>query len=164
MTQINKKLLGMFVVITLLIFGSLTTVKTSKAVTGNLTGSCGMLLNMSHWGVSFTDNANGSTTNNFLFLINFDSGQITGYGSQVAFGTITSGVPTTTGTYTTGSGGISFLQANDSVTGFYELTPSNLNQMPILKVLPVNGGNTFLITTAGTNRSGAGGTGVCQKV
>ena len=52
MNQIHKKLLGTVAVISLIVFGSLTTVKTSKAVTGNLTGSCGMLLNVSHWGVS----------------------------------------------------------------------------------------------------------------
>ena len=164
MNQIHKKLIATVAVISLIVFGSLTTVKTSKAVTGNLTGSCGMLLNVSHWGVSMKSNAADNSTNNFLFLINFDSGQITGYASNVTFGTITNGIPTSTGTYTTSAGGIGFSQAKDSVSGFYELTPSDLDRMPVLKVLPVNGGNSFLITAGGTNRSGAGGAGVCQKV
>jgi len=158
---VSKRIQGLLLFALLIFAGSLITVKTSKAVNGNLTGSCGMIVNMSHWGVPVNWGNEDTSTNTFLMLVNFDTGQITGYGSKVTFGSADALAPTT---YTTGSGGIAFTQSPDAVTGFVELTPANLNQMPKLKVLPVNGGNTFLITTAGAARDGAGGSGMCQKV
>ena len=146
----------------LVIGGALFTTNATRASTGTLTGSCGMIVNISHWGVPVHYGQTDGSSNNLLMLINFDAGTITGYATSVSFGANSSDDPS----YTTSRdpGNITFTQSSDSVTGLYKLTPTDLTQLPELKVLPVNNGNTYLIIAGGTNRTGAGGSGMCQKV
>jgi len=160
MTNFHKRIFGYAIAVIVLIAGLLTTIKTSKAGTSALTGSCGMIVNVSHWGVPITYGRKDDSSNNLLMLINFDTGKITGYATNVTFGANNSTAPT----YSVGSGGVDFNQSADTVTGFYELTPTDLNLLPKFKVLPVNGSNTFLIIAGGQGNPGAGGSGVCQKV
>ena len=119
-------------------------------------------MNVSKWGSPIKYGQVDQTSNHFLLLINFDAGTISGYANHVTFGANASEIST----YQTmgGSSILTFTQSSDAITGFYKLTPSNLDQMPEWKVLPVNGGNTYLIIWTGNNRAGAGGTGVCQKI
>lgn len=119
-------------------------------------------MNVSKWGSPVRYGQVDNSSNNFLLLINFDTGTITGYATHVTFGANATEDPT----YATlmAPGNFTFTQTPDIANGFFKLTPSNLDQMPEWKVLPVNGGNTFLFIWSGNNRTGAGGTGVCQKI
>lgn len=134
----------------------------SFGTTPKLTGSCGLLMNVSKWGSPIKYGQVDQSSNHFLLIINFDAGTVSGYANHVTFGANASEVST----FQT-MGGLSiltFTQSPDAISGFYKLTPSNLDQMPEWKVLPVNGGNTYLVIWSGNNRAGAGGTGVCQKI
>ena len=147
--------------ILLLIIAALVPVS-SYIAPNKLTGSCGLMMNVSKWGSPVRYGQADPSSNNFLLLINFDSGTISGYATNVTFGSNATESPT----YVTGMapGNFTFTQTPDVAAGFYKITPSNLDQMPEWKVLPVNGGNTFLFIWSGNNRAGAGGTGVCQKI
>lgn len=147
------------IVISLLLIG-LTPIK-SYGATSKLTGSCGLMMNVSKWGSPIRYGQADHSSNNFLLLINFDAGTITGYGTNITFGSNATEDPTYV---TSGPAYFTFTQTPDIANGFYKLTPSNLDQMPEWKVLPVNGGNTYLFIWSGNNRAGAGGTGVCQKL
>jgi hypothetical protein len=124
-----------------------------------ITGSCGMLVNVSKWAEPIVFGQSDSSSNNFLLLVNFDTGVMTGYATNLTFGANSSVQPT----YSVGIGSINFTQSADALNGFYQLTPTDLTKMPIFKVLPVNNGNTFLIITGGTDRNGSGATAICQK-
>ncbi|MEI6470432.1 MAG: hypothetical protein WCO72_13295 [Betaproteobacteria bacterium] len=147
----------------------------SHAVAGLLSGSCGMIVNISTWGVPINYGGKGESSSNLLMLINFDSGKISGYSTNVTFGAKSTDSPT----YSTYEGGVDFdvnyaYKSDGTINnGFYRLTPRDLNKMPELAVLPVNGGNTFLVIAADnpgatamtrTPRGGSGGSGVCQKL
>jgi hypothetical protein len=124
-----------------------------------ITGSCGMLVNVSKWAEPIVYGQSDSGSNNLLLLVNFDTGVMTGYATNLTFGTNSSAQPT----YSVGIGSINFTQSADVLSGFYQLTPTDLTKMPIFKVLPVNNGNTLLIITGGTERNGSGATAICQK-
>ena len=132
----------------------------SYAAPARLTGSCGLIMNISKWGTPIRFGQVDHSSNNFLLLVNFDTGTISGYGTDVVFGANANEDPT----YFTGAGNFTFTQSQDVVSGFYKLIPTNLDQMPEWKILPVNGANTYLFILSGNKRAGAGGTGVCQKL
>jgi len=154
--MINK-----FLSIFIFLFATINPIN-SFGATSKLTGSCGLLMNVSKWGSPIKFGQVDQSSNHFLLLINFDAGTISGYASHVTFGANASEAPT----YKTMGGPsiLTFTQSTDVISGFYKLTPSNLDQMPEFNILPVNNGNTYLVIWSGTNRAGAGGTGVCQKI
>ena len=147
----NLKKIFPFLIFILAISGALVTYKSSKAAVSLISGSCGMLVNVSHWGIPIKYGSKDNSSNNLLLLFNFDTGKITGYSTQVTFGTTSSDTPTYS-------------------TGFIKLTPRDLNKLPEIIFLPVNGGNTFLVIAADnpgtvrTPRLGSGANGVCQKI
>ena len=124
-----------------------------------ISGSCGMLVNVSKWAEPIVFGQTDSGSNNLLLLVNFDTGVMTGYATNLTFGANSSVQPT----YSVGIGNINFTQSADVLTGFYQLTPTDLTKMPIFKFLPVNNGNTFLAITGGTDKNGSGATAICQK-
>jgi hypothetical protein len=155
------KILYFFRIYSLLFIAALSATN-SYSTSAKLTGSCGLLINVSKWGSPIKYGQVDQTSNHFLLLINFDAGTISGYANHVTFGANASEISTyqTMGSYNI----LTFTQSPDPIAGFYKLTPSNLDQIPEWKVLPVNGGNTYLLIWSANNRAGAGGTGVCQKL
>lgn len=148
-------------IVLICLFGFLnTSIAQSKAAP--LSGSCGLLMNVSKWGSPIKYGQVDQSSSHFLLIINFDAGTISGYASNVTFGASASEVPT----YQTmgGQNIFTFTQSPDAIAGFYKLTPSNLDQMPEFKIVPVNNANTYLTIWSGNHRAGAGGTGVCQKI
>jgi hypothetical protein len=143
----------------LLCFYGLMDLNISFAQSIKITGTCGMLVNVSKWAEPIVYGQSDSGSNNLLLLVNFDTGVMTGYATNLTFGTNSSAQPT----YSVGIGSINFTQSADVLSGFYQLTPTDLTKMPIFKVLPVNNGNTLLIITGGTERNGSGATAICQK-
>ena len=143
----------------LMFFYGLMDSNISFAQSTKITGSCGMLVNVSKWAQPIVFGQTDSGSNNLLLLVNFDTGVMTGYATNLTFGANSSLQPT----YSVGIGNINFTQSADVLNGFYQLTPTDATKMPIFKVLPVNNGNTFLVIAGGTDRQGSGATAICQK-
>ena len=162
----NLKKIFPFLIFILAISGALVTYKSSKAAASLISGSCGMLFNVSHWGIPIKYGSKDNSSNNLLLLFNFDTGKITGYSTQVTFGTTLSDTPT----YSTGFSDGDTFDISGLADGFIKLTPRDLNKLPEIIFLPVNGGNTFLVIAADnpgtvrTPRPGSGANGVCQKI
>jgi hypothetical protein len=140
----------------------------AKAVSQTtLSGSCGIIFtaNINGWeGVAKTFGA--EITNNAIGTINFDSGiygvkfnNVTPYGHATHVDEV----------FRTSTGALSFVSFNSN-TGVYEYTAtdsSSPTDIVHISVLPVNSGNTFLITaysqSSGSETSPVS-SGVCQKV
>ena len=122
------------------------------------TGSCGLILNRNFGGWEVSYKGSNTVAQNFIGIMNFDTGNfsflanmVSGYGtsqaseSQQVFtndnqkGTITAG----------------------PITGTYYLTKIGENT-PSYVFVPVNGGNTFLVSELNTTKTSS--TGVCQKI
>lgn len=140
----------------------------AKAVSQTtLTGSCGIIFtaNINGWeGVAKTFGA--EVTNNAIGTINFDSGtygfkfnNVTPYGHATHVDEV----------FRSSTGAMTFVSFNSS-TGIYEYNAtdsSSPTDIVHLSILPVNSGNTFLITAYSQSASSATSpvaSGVCQKV
>ena len=140
----------------------------AKAVTSTtLSGSCGMIFtaNTDGW-QEVAKTFSATMTNNAIGTINFDNGTFGFKISNVSpYGHATHVDETfekRTGTFSK----VSF----DSDTGVYEYTaidPTDPTEISHVSVLPVNSGNTFLISVYSSTPSSTTGptsSGVCQKV
>jgi hypothetical protein len=145
-------------------------VKQVKAVTQTtLTGTCGVLANFNYNGWSKYAAAAGhqpnNLTKNLIGTINFDSGRfaaeqsvITSYESAVS---VSETVVKTTGTFV--------FSTFDTDTGIYKYnaTIDQTGDIILLSVIPVNSGNSYLISgqvPALGQSAGPAISGICQKV
>jgi hypothetical protein len=141
--------------------------KQVKAVTQTtLSGSCGILANFNYngWDNKASNQQPNQMTKSAIGTINFDTGRmyvdlsiISNYGDT---GTISETVSKVSGT--------AVLNSFDSDTGIYKYTTTLDSGLSIdFSILPVNSGNTFLISgqipTLGIT-NGPPVSGICQKV
>jgi hypothetical protein len=173
MTEI-KRIVGnvkFMIIFTITIFSITFFVKNNpaKAVTqATLSGSCGIIFTQNNSGWEGVLNTfKPEVTNNVMGTINFDAGtaamklsNVTPYGHATHSDEV----------FRTVKGRIIALVSFDSDTGIYEYTatdPTTATNVQHISILPVNSGNTFLISTYGSTASSSTGpisTGVCQKV
>ena len=161
----NRKNILIFILLCL-VFTSSNLKKVNAVTQTTFTGSCGILANFNYngWDNIAANNLPNTITKSAIGTLNFDTGRwvvevsvITNYGG-------TSSVSETT----VKSAGTATLNSFDSDTGVYKFT--NLQddgQTMSFSVLPVNSGNTFLISgkisTLGIT-NGPVVSGICQKV
>jgi len=132
--------------------------KNANATSSALTGKCALIANHNMAGFEAYCAAHaGSCDNsvNALVLLNFDTGSYQ-YAATAIANPWTSTVSTS---YHTASGLFS-VTTDNPYTGFYKIT-LDVGEEHIL--VPVNSGNTFLVTTKVSGQTPAQ-TGVCQKV
>lgn len=161
----NKKNAFTFVLIALIFLTF--NLKQVKAVTQTtLSGSCGILANFNYngWDNKATNQQPNVLTKSAIGTVNFDTGRwhvdltvMTNYG----------GTPAVSET-TMKSSGTATMSSFDSDTGIYKYAYVDDNgQTMSFSVLPVNSGNTFLISgqvAALGIASGPPVSGICQKV
>jgi hypothetical protein len=161
----NKKNILTFVLIALIFLTY--NLKQVKAVTQTtLSGSCGILANFNYngWDNKAANQQPNVLTKSAIGTVNFDTGRwhvdltvITNYGG-------TSTISETTSK----SSGTATLASFDSDTGIYKYAYVDDNGQTVsFSVLPVNSGNTFLISgqvAALGISSGPPVSGICQKV
>jgi hypothetical protein len=161
----NKKNVFTFVLIALIFLTF--NLKQVKAVTQTtLSGSCGILANFNYngWDNKATNQQPNVLTKSAIGTVNFDTGRwyvdltvMTNYG----------GTPAVSET-TMKSSGTATMRSFDSDTGIYKYAYVDDNgQTMSFSVLPVNSGNTFLISgqvAALGIASGPPVSGICQKV
>ena len=143
--------------------------KDAKAITQTtFTGSCGMVANFNINGWEATMMAHNGTafTKSVLGTFNFDTGKVAMELTVVdSYGELN----TVTERTIKNVGMLAVLSGFDAETGIYEytITDPNTNSTLKVKILPVNSGNTFLMSgyagLRGLDR-GAGISGVCQKI
>jgi hypothetical protein len=149
------------VILLALIIGvlGLKTVKDSYAQSSAspLTGSCGLILNRNFGGWEVFYKGANTVAQNFIGIINFDTGtfhgltnMVSGYGTSQASESQQVFTDNQKGTITAGP-----------VIGSYYLTAAGENT-PSFVFVPVNGGNTFLVSELNTTKTSS--TGVCQKI
>ena len=132
--------------------------KNANATSSALTGKCALIANHNMAGFENYCAAHaGSCDNsvNALVLLNFDSGTYQ-YAATAIANPWTSSVSTS---YNKAQGTFTVV-ADNPYTGFYKLT-LDAGEEHIL--VPVNSGNTYLVTTKVSGQTPAQ-TGVCQKV
>jgi hypothetical protein len=161
----NKKNILIFLLIALILLTF--NLKQVKAVTQTtLSGSCGILANFNYngWDNKATNQQPNVLTKSAIGTVNFDTGRwhvdltvMTNYG----------GTPAVSET-TMKSSGTATMRSFDSDTGIYKYAYVDDNgQTMSFSVLPVNSGNTFLISgqvAALGIASGPPVSGICQKV
>lgn len=136
-----------------------------------LTGSCGLLVNFNYngWDNIITERTGSQITKSAIGVVNFDTLKSyfeftisTNYGG----GSFNSTTPSESVAKVTGD---MVFNSYDSETGIYKytITVSNTNESIGLTIVPVNSGNTYLISgqipTLGLT-DGPGISGVCQKI
>lgn len=147
-------------------------VKKVNAVTQTtLAGSCGMLINYNYngWDNIITERAGSQITKSAIGIVNFDTSKAyfeltvnTNYGG----GNFNSTTPSESTTKITAD---LTLNSFDAETGVYKYTAAinNTNESMVMTVVPVNSGNTYLVSgqtpTLGIT-NGPGISGVCQKI
>ena len=169
-----KKLIGniKFMILFVITVFSLTLLvknNPAKAVTQTtLSGSCGIIFTQNNSGWEGVLNTyKPETTNNAMGTINFDAGtaafklsNVTPYGHPTHADEVFRIVK---------GRGLKFVSF-DIDTGIYEYTatdPVTSTNVEHISILPVNSGNTLLISTYGSTSSSSTGpvaTGVCQKI
>ena len=161
----NKKNAFTFVLIALIFLTF--NLKQVKAVTQTtLSGSCGILANFNYngWDNKATNQQPNVLTKSAIGTVNFDTGRwhvdltvMTNYGGTLAVSETTMK-----------SSGTATMSSFDSDTGIYKYAYVDDNgQTMSFSVLPVNSGNTFLISgqvAALGIASGPPVSGICQKV
>lgn len=127
--------------------------KPLKAATGDPTGSCGALMDISYKNV--TPTAGSGYGANVLMLVNFDTLKINARSNVNTHNT--ADWKTTTASSTLGP--ISFTLSAGPFANTYIITPAADSGVPTFGVVSVNSGNTFLLQAQNDR-----GTGVCQKI
>jgi hypothetical protein len=136
-----------------------------------LTGSCGLLINYNYngWDNIITERSGSQITKSAIGVVNFDTLKTyfeltvnTNYGGGNFNGT----TPSEAVVKITGD---AVFNSYDSETGIYKYTVTvvNTNETTVFTVLPVNSGNTYLIsghTPVLGLADGPGISGVCQKI
>jgi len=137
----------------------LKTVKDSYAQSSAspFTGSCGLILNRNFGGWEVSYKGANTVAQNFIGIMNFDTGNfhvlanmVSGYGTSQASESQQVFTDDQKGAITAGP-----------ITGTYYLTKIGENT-PSYVFVPVNGGNTFLVSELNTTKTSS--TGVCQKI
>jgi hypothetical protein len=156
--NINSKTIILPIAILVAVIGG-KNIKDSYAQTAAnpFTGSCGLILNRNFGGWDAYYQGNTTIAQNFIGTINFDTGYSgllvntgSGYGTNKA--TEQQQVFTDNQKFSITSG---------PVNGSYYLSALGINKVSYIFV-PVNGGNTFLVTEL--NSSKPSSTGVCQRI
>lgn len=147
-------------------------IKKVNAVTQTtLTGSCGMLINYNYngWDNIITERTGSQITKSAIGVVNFDTSKAyfeltvnTNYGG----GSFNSTTPSEATNKITAD---LTLNSFDTDTGIYKYNAvvNNTNETLVMTVVPVNSGNTFLIsgqTPVLGLSDGPGMSGVCQKI
>jgi len=154
--NISSKTIVILLALVICVLG-LKTVKDSYAQSSAspFTGSCGLILNRNFGGWEVFYRGSNTVAQNFIGIVNFDTGNISymanlvsGYGTSQA--SESQQVFTDRGSFTAGP-----------VAGTYYLTGIGEN-LPSYVFVPVNGGNTFLVSELNTTKTSS--TGVCQKI
>ena len=127
--------------------------KPLKAATGDPTGSCGALMDISYRNVTPTAGAGYGA--NVLMLVNFDTLQINARANVNTHNT----TDWKTTTESNSIGPVSFTMAAGPFANTYIITPAAGSGIPTFGVISVNSGNTFLLQAQADR-----GTGVCQKI
>ena len=145
----------------------------TPAAWAGLSGSCGMLMTVPHpfmnanvtvsGSVSSGGTMNGtasinSTTNqgvNVMAVIDFTNDSISYNVNQASYS------PSSGSSYTSQAGGTTFSAAAGPIPGSYTIsfTPTGMSTAVSFNILPVNGGNTFLVQGVGDATQG-----VCQAL
>lgn len=132
-----------------------TSLAQSKSVP--FSGSCGFVLNRNFGGWDLSYQGSETVAQNFTGIINFDSGTmftlanvVSNYCKTNAFeGQLIDSTPTY------------ISMSNGPFSGSYYLTAVG-DAKPAFIMIPVNSGNTFLMTELNTSKTSS--TGVCQKI
>lgn len=173
MHHLNKQLSRYILTVVLIALSVLFyAVKKVNAVTqSTLTGSCGLLVNFNYngWDNIIAERAGSRITKSAIGVVNFDTLKSyfeftisTNYGG----GNFNNTIPTESVAKVTGD---MVFNSFDRDTGIYKytITVSNTSESIGLTIVPVNSGNTFLISgqipTLGLT-DGPGISGVCQKI
>lgn len=161
----NKKNILIFVLLCL-VFASYNLKKVNAVTQTTLSGSCGILANINYngWDNKAANQQPNVLTKSAIGTINFDTGM-----ANLEISVMTNyGGTSTIYEATSKSSGTATLSSFDSDTGIYKFTYLDDNgQTMSFSVLPVNSGNTFLISgqvAALSITSGPPFSGICQKV
>lgn len=152
MINFSKKILLLFFCFVGLLNSSFAQ---SKAIP--LSGSCGFIINRNFGGWDQYYQGSQTVAQNFTGIINFDSGTmfvlanlVSNYGKSNAIESqLIDSTPTIIST------------SNGPFAGSYYLTAAGESK-PSFLIIPVNGGNTFLMTELNITKTSS--TGVCQKI
>ena len=125
-----------------------------KAATGDPTGSCGALMDISYKNVIPSTGASYGA--NVMMLINFDTLKIYGRSNVTTHAEVDTW-KTTTVSNTIGP--IDFTLTAGPFANTYVISPTGGPSIPTFGVISVNSGNTFLLQAQNDR-----GTGVCQKI
>jgi hypothetical protein len=166
---IAKKNFGIIFAIIIFVYAFFVKNNPAKAVTqSTLSGSCGIIFTQNNSGWEGVLNTyKPEVTNNAMGTVNFDTGiaafklsNVTPYGHATHADEV----------FRIFKGVKMAFVSFDSDTGIYEYTatdPTTKTNVQYISILPVNSGNTFLISTYGSTASSSTGpvaTGVCQKI
>ena len=156
--NINSKTIVLLIAILVAIIGG-KNIKDSYAQTAAnpFTGSCGLILNRNFGGWDAYYQGSTTIAQNFIGTINFDTGYsgllvntVSGYGTNKA--TEQQQVFTDNQKFSITSG---------PFNGSYYLSAPG-DAKPTYIFVPVNGGNTFLVTELNSSKTSS--TGVCQRI
>lgn len=173
MFSIRKHFKQFVLTLTLIVLSVLFySIKKVNAVTQTtLTGSCGLLVNFNYngWDNIITERPGSQITKSAIGVVNFDTlrshfefTNSTNYGG----GNFNNTIPSESVVKVTGN---MVFNSFDSETGIYKytITVNNTNDSIVLTIVPVNSGNTYLISgqipTLGLT-DGPGISGVCQRI
>jgi hypothetical protein len=154
--NISSKTIVILLALVICVLG-LKTVKDSYAQSSAspFTGSCGLILNRNFGGWEVFYRGSNTVAQNFIGIVNLDTGSlsylantVSGYGTSQA--SESQQVFTDRGNFTAGP-----------VAGTYYLTGIGEN-LPSFIFVPVNGGNSFLVSELNTTKTSS--TGICQKI
>ena len=156
--NINSKSIIVLLALVLMFIGG-KNIKDSYAQTSSnlFSGSCGLILNRNFggWETSY-QNAN-TVAQNFVGIINFDTGSASIFYKTVSgFGTSKS--TEQQGWETSNSGNV---VKPGPFTGSYYVSIGG-STTPDYLFVPVNGGNSFLVTELNSTKTSS--TGICQKI
>ena len=161
----NRKNILIFILLCL-VFTSYNLKKVNAVTQTTFTGSCGILANFNYngWDNKAANQQPNVLTKSAIGTINFDTGR---WNVDLTVMTNYGGTSTISET-TSKSSGTATLSSFDSDTGVYKFAYLDDNgQTMSFSVLPVNSGNTFLISghvAALGISSGPPVSGICQKV
>ena len=152
--KINVKILFLVAITTFLIIFAFRA-PTTKAQSSVLSGSCGIIMN-ANFGGWLAGSYGDSIGQNSLGVFNFDKGtfeSVTNYVNSYQTSNPSETQATNAGSFTISAG---------PIQGTYALSGTGSTVNATLYILPVNGGNTFLVTDATSTKPSSAG--VCQKI
>ena len=127
----------------------------TKAQASSLSGSCGIIMN-ANFGGWLAGAYGDSVGQNSLGVFNFDKGTFEAVTNYV------NGYQTANPSETQATNSGAFTISAGPIQGTYALKGAGSQINATLYILPVNGGNTFLVTDATSTKPSSAG--VCQKI